>query len=116
MELLLEKFIIGGLGIVVVTMVAQMLGGKVGGFLAGFPAVFLMALTVTAWGHDSRVIDPRLTKMVWASVGALAADVLVAWVAPKILSRWRFRLAYPSLLTIWAGVSGVGYLILTGFH
>lgn len=110
---ILEKFIVGGLGIVLVTLIAQTLGGTIGGFLAGFPAVFLMALTVTAWGHPSQTIDPRLAKMVWASMGALVADIVIAWIAPTLLSRYRFRWVFPSLLTIWAGVSGASYFVLS---
>ena len=112
MEMLLTKFIIGGLVITGVTILANRLGGRVGGVLSGFPAIFLTALIMQAWGSAGAAPDARLTVMVTASLGAVGANLVMVWAAPKALIRLRFGQALLAMVGIWLAVSGITAAVL----
>lgn len=103
---LLLKFIAGGSAVTGITWLAQRWGGRVGGYLAGFPAVFLTALAMTAWGRSALTARHILDTMVVASLGALAADLVIAWMAPRIIGRWSLAIGLTTLFTLWATLAG----------
>ncbi|RIV28180.1 DUF3147 family protein [Alicyclobacillaceae bacterium I2511] len=112
MDLILIKFIIGGLVITGVTVLANRLGGRVGGILSGFPAIFMTALVMQAWGSVGAAPDARLTAMVTASLGAVGANLVMVWVAPKAIVRLRFDRALFAMVGIWLAVSGFTAVVL----
>ncbi|QQE78172.1 DUF3147 family protein [Alicyclobacillus sp. SO9] len=114
MGLILVKFIVGGLVITAVTALANRLGGRVGGVLSGFPAIFTTVYVLEAWGHPAGTADALLITIVSASIGAIVANGTMILAAPRALIRMRFGLAVILMLSIWAFASGLSTMILPG--
>jgi hypothetical protein len=111
MTMILIKFIVGGLVITTVTVLANRLGGKVGGVLSGFPAIFMTVFVLEAWGHGGHT-NSLLITMVTASLGAIVANLAMVLAAPRTLARLPFHYAVMAMLGIWATMSTLSAVII----
>jgi|GEM_PF-6002633 len=106
------KFIIGGVVITAVTVLANRLGGKIGGVLSGFPAIFVTVFVLEAWSNPGRGLDTLLITIVTASLGAILANMVTVWAAPRTLARLPFGVALLAMLTIWVATSAITSAVL----
>ncbi len=103
--MLILKFIMGGLAVLAATWVSQRLGGKAGGFLAGFPAVFTAALIVIALSSPVAKTDIILSQTILGTATSLIGALVVAFIAPKVFHKMKFVSGWFVLLTSWAVVA-----------
>ncbi|PWI58874.1 DUF3147 family protein [Sulfoacidibacillus thermotolerans] len=103
--MLILKFIMGGMAVLAATWVSQRLGGKAGGFLAGFPAVFTAALIVIALSSPPGKTDAVLSQTILGTVTSLIGALAVAGIAPKVFHRMKFLGGWLVLLSFWAVVA-----------
>ena len=104
---LLIRFLLGGLAVVVSTIVARCLGEKAGGIFAAFPAVFLAAL-LTA-GLDLRGED-LVNQAIVLSKGAMVGmgiNIFVAIIAGFLLKKHGWKKGLIEALGCWLVVSMV---------
>ncbi|GHH99825.1 DUF3147 family protein [Neobacillus kokaensis] len=104
---LLIRFVLGGLAVVVCTVVARRLGEKAGGIFAAFPAVFLAAL-LTA-GLDLKGED-LISQSIVLSKGAMIGmgiNILVAIMAGFLLKKHGWKKGLLEALGCWFIVSMV---------
>lgn len=110
--MLLLKFAMGGFAVMAATWISQRLGSRVGGLLAGFPAVFTAALIAVAFSNAGAHTDAALFQMVLGTGASLLAALIVAWLAPKVFRRTAFLRGWLLLLGTWALVAASTGLFL----
>ncbi|WP_053960845.1 DUF3147 family protein [Sulfobacillus thermosulfidooxidans] len=111
MDLLL-KFLMGGFAVSFATWLTKKVGGKAGGFLAGFPAVFTSALIVGALAHNGPHLDRILRQMAMGGGVSLIAGMAVTLVAPYVFKHQRFHWAFGSLLLFWGTIAGLTVAVM----
>ncbi|HBQ94537.1 MAG: DUF3147 family protein [Firmicutes bacterium] len=109
---ILLKFLMGGFAVSFATWLTSKIGGRAGGFLAGFPAVFTSALIVGALAHTGGHLDRVLRQMAIGGVVSLLAGIAVTLAAPVLFKHQRFHWAFGSLLLFWGTVAGVTVAVM----
>lgn len=112
MELILVKFIIGGVVITAVTVLGNRLGGKVGGVLSGFPAIFMTVFILESVTNHGSAENSLLITIVTASLGAIVANLFMVWVAPRTLRRMPFAYALATMLGVWVTTSTLAAVVI----
>lgn len=109
---ILLRFVFGGLAVVASTIVARLIGGKVGGIFAAFPAVYLAAVVGAIW-HVSG--DQAITVVQSISKGALIgmiSDIICAVAASYFILKHGHWKGVLLSLGIWLGTSSIIYFSL----
>jgi len=95
------RFFLGGAAVVLSTLIARRLGGRVGGIFAAFPAVYLAAILTVGLGlPDKQVLASAMSVSKGALIGMIA-DIVCALAASFFILRvgWKKGLFYA--LDIW---------------
>lgn len=102
---LLIRFLLGGLAVVVCTLVAKKLGEKAGGIFAAFPAVYLAALlTIGLDFHGGQLISHSIILSKGAIFG-MAINILVAIFAGYLLPKIGWKRGILHSMACWLTVS-----------
>jgi uncharacterized membrane protein (GlpM family) len=109
---ILLKFIMGGIAVSFATWLTSKIGGKAGGFLAGFPAVFTSSLIIGALSHNGAGVNGILRQMALGGMVSVLAGVVVTLAAPILFKRQPFHWAFGSLLLFWGTVAGVAAVVM----
>jgi uncharacterized membrane protein (GlpM family) len=109
------RFMIGGIAVVLSTILAKNSGGRLGGILGAFPAVYLatiLGLSMDYKGSDLLLASVQLSK---GSLVGMVADICSALAASYLILRlgWKQGLVYALLL--WAVITPVIYFTWLGF-
>lgn len=113
MSALLIRFLLGGLAVVVSTIVARRLGEKAGGIFAAFPAVFLAALMTARLDFQGKeLIDQSMMLSKGAIVG-MGINILVALIAGFLLKKHGWKKGIVEALGCWLVMSAVVVFITT---
>jgi len=92
---LLIRFTLGGLAVVISTLVARKLGEKAGGIFAAFPAVYLAALLTASLDFGgAELVNYSILLSKGAMVG-MTINIVIAIIAGYLLPRkgWKKGLA-----------------------
>jgi len=111
----LFRFLLGGSVVVASTLVAKNLGGRLGGILAAFPAVYLAAvigLSMDYKGSDLLLVSEQLSK--GALVG-MVADICSALAASYMILRYGWKQGLVYALLLWTVIAPIIYFFWLGF-
>lgn len=106
---IIVRFVLGGLAVVVSTLIARFIGGRVGGIFAAFPAVYLAAVISVTWhtqGDQAMMAVESISK--GAMIGMLANMVCAVVASYLIIKRGHWKGILLSL-GIWLGASSILY-------
>jgi len=106
---------LGGIAVALSTILAKNSGGRLGGILGAFPAVYLatiLGLSLDYKGSDLLLASIQLSK---GSLVGMVADICCALAASYLILRlgWKQGLVYAILL--WAVITPVIYFTCLGF-
>lgn len=97
----LLRFFLGGLAVVISTIIARLSGPRIGGIFAAFPAVYLAAiLSLTLDYQGSDLINMSIHVSQGAFVGMLA-NIICAVAASWLIARGGWKKGLIQALIIW---------------
>lgn len=109
------RFLIGGSAVVVSTLVAKKSGGRLGGILGAFPAVYLAAvlgLSMDYKGSDLLLASEQLSR---GSLVGMVADICCALAASYTILRYGWKQGLVYALLLWAVIAPLIYFTWLGF-
>lgn len=108
---ILTRFVLGGSAVVISTLVARALGGRVGGIFAAFPAVYLAAILTIGMGVPEHKVLPTALDVSKGALIGMSADIVCAIMASYFILKagWKKGLFYA--LDIWLVLVIVLYFI-----
>lgn len=102
---LLIRFVLGGLAVLISTIIARKLGEKAGGIFAAFPAVYLAALlTISLDFSGNDLIEHSILLSKGAIIG-MAINIVIAIIAGYLLPRQGWKRGLFHSMVCWFFVS-----------
>ncbi|WP_338470609.1 DUF3147 family protein [Niallia sp. XMNu-256] len=102
---LLIRFVIGGLAVVLATIVSKRLGEKAGGIFAAFPAVYLAALLTASLDFNG---DELISYSILLSQGAIVGmviNIIMAMIAGYLIPKFGWKRELTEALGCWFIIS-----------
>ncbi len=102
---LLIRFVLGGLAVVLATMVSRKLGEKAGGIFAAFPAVYLVALLTASLDFSG---DELISYSILLSQGAIVGmiiNIIMAMIAGYLIPKFGWKRGLTEALGCWFIIS-----------
>ncbi|WP_071396121.1 DUF3147 family protein [Bacillus tuaregi] len=108
---LLIRFILGGLAVVVSTLVARKLGEKAGGIFAAFPAVYLAALLTASLDFSGNELVSYSILLSKGAIVGMAINIVIAIIAGYLLPRKGWKRGLSQAVGCWFIISMVVVVI-----
>ncbi|HDA7685944.1 TPA: DUF3147 family protein [Staphylococcus aureus] len=80
-------FVIGGIAVALASIIADKVGGKLGGIIATMPAVFLVSMFITGMQYGDKVAVHVSRGAVFGMTGVLVC-ILVTWMMLHMTHMW----------------------------
>jgi uncharacterized membrane protein (GlpM family) len=98
---LLLRFLFGGTAVVLATLVARALGGRIGGIFAAFPAVYLAAIISLRLEYTGQELLLVSQEISYGALIGMIADIICAYAASRFILKqgWKCGLLYA--LLVW---------------
>ena len=110
---MLIRFFLGGIAVVVSTIIAKKSGEKIGGIFAAFPAVYLAALLTANIDLNGNELITHSILLSKGAIFGMAINILIAIAAGYFLKRNGWKRGFVQTILCWLFVSIVVAVVVS---